>query len=154
MIDPSIKVSEHFTFAEFIASEHATRHGIDNTPPALVEARMLAVLVPGMERVRKLLGTPIYCTSGYRSPTLNRLVGGSKTSQHVDGCAADFVSPTFGTPKAIAAHIQRFAEFVQFDQLIYEGTWVHISFVEDNERSQVLTAHFKAGRVTYSPGLA
>ena len=154
MTDLKAYVSEHFKFGEFITSDYAIRHGIDNTPSPAVEARMLAVLVPGMERVRQLLGAPIYISSGYRSPTLNRLVGGSKTSQHVDGCAADFVSPSFGPPRAIAAHLHRFAAYIKFDQMIHEGSWLHISFVEVGERSQVLTAHFANGRVTYTPGLA
>lgn len=85
---------------------------------------------------------------------MNRAVGGSKSSQHVQGLAADFKCPAFGTPLTIARHLVQHSTQVRFDQLIQEGSWVHISFVAGRPRGSVLTAHFGASGVTYSAGLA
>ncbi len=147
-------VSADFRLSEFLRSETAVRRGLDNTPPAPVLANLVNVLAPGMQRVRDLLETPVQITSGYRSPELNRAVGGSSTSQHTLGLAADFVSPTFGNPRAICRFLLEHQAVLRWDQLIFEGTWVHISFADQRPRGQVLTAHFAQGGVTYSPGIA
>jgi hypothetical protein len=68
----------------------------------------------------------------------------------VAGYAADFISPTFGEPIKIVKALA--ATNVQFDQLIQEGTWVHVSFAPAMRR-QVLTAHFVDGKVTYEEGI-
>lgn len=152
MVDRNVTAA--FRLSEFLRSETAVRRGLDNTPPAAVLANIVNVLGPGMQRVRDLLETPVQITSGYRSPEVNRAVGGSGTSQHVLGLAADFVSPTFGSPRSIARFLADNQAVLRYDQLIFEGTWVHISFTPGQPRSQVLTAHFAQGGVTYSPGIA
>jgi hypothetical protein len=145
-------VSRSFRLSEFLRSETAVRRGLDNTPPAPAMDNLRNILAPGLQRVRDLLETPVQITSGYRSPEVNRAVGGSPASQHVLGLAADFVSPQFGNPRAIARFIAENAAVIRFDQLIFEGTWVHISFAPA-PRGQVLTAHFSQGGVSYSPGI-
>lgn len=148
-------VTPSFRLSEFLRSETAVRRGLDNTPPAAVLANLTNILAPGMQRVRDLLETPVQITSGYRSPEVNRAVGGSGTSQHVLGLAADFVSPTFGSPRSIARFLADNQAVLRYDQLIFEGTWVHISFTPAGApRGQVLSAHFSQGGVTYSPGIA
>jgi zinc D-Ala-D-Ala carboxypeptidase len=148
-------VSRSFRLSEFLRSETAVRRGLDNTPPAAVLANIQHVLAPGMQRVRDALDNPVHITSGYRSPAVNRAVGGSAMSQHTLGLAADFVAPNFGSPRAISRYLADQAAILRFDQLIFEGTWVHISFVPAGApRGQVLTAHFSQGGVTYSPGIA
>jgi len=150
-------ISANFRLSEFLRSETAVRHGLDNTPPAAALANLRNVLGPSMQRVRDLLMQPIQITSGYRSPALNAAIGGSDSSQHTLGLAADFVAPAFGAPRAICRHIANHAEQIRYDQLIFEGQWVHISFLPPGRgtpRAQVLTAHFAGGRVTYSPGIA
>lgn len=149
------QLSKSFRLAEFLRSESAQRLGLDNTPDATALANIRNVLGPSMQRVRDLLETPVFVTSGYRSPQVNGLVGGSRNSQHVLGLAADFVSPQFGSPKAICRHLMRHQGVVRWDQLIWEGTWVHISFLgQGAPRGQVLTAHFRLGSVVYSDGIA
>jgi hypothetical protein len=142
-----LQLTEHFSLEELTHSDIGTRKGIDNTPD--VDAvENLKVLARTMEQIRGLLGHPIHVNSGYRGPKLNSAVGGSKTSAHMEGLAADFVCPSFGTPKEIAVEIA--ASDIAFDQLIEEGTWVHIS-VDPRMRRQVLTATFSNGKASYSP---
>lgn len=148
------RLGRHFLLSEFLRSETATRRGLANVPDGHALRNLREVLAPGLERVRALLGVPVQITSGYRSPAVNAAVGGSAASQHCHGLAADFVAPDFGTPRSIARHLAQQAEALGFDQLIFEGTWVHISFVPDNPRRQALTAHFGAGPVTYTKGIA
>lgn len=148
-----MNLTDHFSLAELTASETAARRGIDNTPSAEV-IKNLTRTAQLLERVRVLLGSKaILVSSGYRSPALNAAVGGSKTSAHMRGLAADFICPGFGTPQAIC---HRLADLgVEFDQLIQEGTWVHIGLAAEGEkpRRQVLTAHFGGNDTTYRSGL-
>lgn len=139
-----------FTLDEFIDSQTATRLNIDNTPTEKELDNLLA-LVSTMEQVRKLLGdNAIYISSGYRSSALNRAVGGSSTSAHSLGFAADFTCPKFGTAKEVALKIAN--STIKFDQLIYEGTWVHLS-IDPKFRREVLTATFTTGKAVYSKGI-
>lgn len=145
-----MKLSEHFSLEEFTRSPTAERRGIDNTP-SLGVMENLHIVAARMEDVRAALSdNPIYIDSGYRSAALNAVVGGAKKSAHCLGWAVDFVCPTAGTPKEIVQKI--LSSHVEFDQIIYEGTWVHISFAPAARR-QILTAHFDSGGTTYSLGV-
>jgi zinc D-Ala-D-Ala carboxypeptidase len=148
------RVGKSFWISEFIRSQNATRRGLNNTPDEAARLNILRVLGPGLQRVRDALGVPVQITSGYRSPTVNAAVGGARSSQHVLGLAADFVAPQFGLPWAICKYLRDRPLEIGFDQLIFEGSWVHISFVERGARAEVMTAHFTAGGVTYTKGLA
>ena len=175
------QLSPHFTLEEMCFSSTAVRLGIDNTPTPEIVAH-LTVLANALEPVRALLGHPMHIDSGYRCSALNKAIGGAPNSAHMDGYAADFVCPDFGSPleivKAIALHelpdlydvasamgefdsgdeqekvkASMYAKTVLFDQLIQEGTWVHISFAP-TMRGQVLTAHFVNGIAHYQGGIA
>lgn len=131
-----MQLSPHFSLAEFTLSQTAARKGLDNTPDATVIHR-LTVTAINMERVRDVLGDrPISVSSGYRALAVNQAVGGSATSAHVLGWACDFICPAFGDPLAICHALA--ASDLKFDQLIEEGTWVHISF-DPRMRRQVKT---------------
>jgi hypothetical protein len=155
-----MNLSEHFTLEELTFSSTAVARGIDNTAPAGI-AEHLKVTAAGLEKVRALLGHPLYVDSGYRSPALNVAVRGVATSAHCTGYAADFICPAFGSPleivHAIRDHNARCmeqmlgADLILFDQLIQEGTWVHISF-DPKMRREVLTAHFSGGKASYTHG--
>ena len=145
---------QSFWLSEFLRSDTAVRRGLDNVPKALELANIRNVLAPGMQRVRNALGQPVLITSGYRSPEVNRAVGGSPSSQHMSGLAADFVCPQFGLPRTVVQYLMERAGEIRFDQLIWEGSWVHISFAPAAPRGEVLTAHFRGGSVTYSRGVA
>ena len=133
------RLSEHFMLSEFTLSQTAARMGIDNTPPLpVVDAlRKTAAL---LEKVRtELGGKPLIISSGYRSPALNRAVGGAANSAHLFGCAADFTCPGYGTPRAICEAIITANHVVVFDQLIWEfGSWVHIAW-SPQQRMMTLT---------------
>ncbi|SIO50443.1 Peptidase M15 [Burkholderia sp. GAS332] len=148
-----MRLTDHFTLDELTQSETAARRGIANTPsPAIVES--LTRTAQTLEQVRTLLGScPVLVSSGYRSPALNAAVGGSATSAHVQGLAADFFCPGFGSPLDICRKIA--ASGIAFDQLIFEGTWVHLGLgvVGQKPRNQVLTAHFGGGVTRYDTGL-
>lgn len=142
-----MRLSPNFDLAEFVVSREAAARGIDNTPaPAVVEN--LRRLAMELERVRSVAlgGAPILITSGYRSLRLNQIVGGAPSSAHMQGFAADFIAPHFGTPAQVCQAILR--HDLQFDQLIYEYDWVHFGIAE-KLRHQVLT--YRRGR--YDAGI-
>ncbi|GBF56450.1 hypothetical protein PbB2_00106 [Candidatus Phycosocius bacilliformis] len=129
-------LSNNFSLAEFVESDTAMRRRIANVPNSAVMER-LKNTAANMEKVREILGNvPVHVTSGYRSPALNKAVGGSPNSDHIDGDACDFRAPAFGPPILICHAIVKSG--LRFDQLIEEGTWVHISF-GPRMRQQVLT---------------
>jgi zinc D-Ala-D-Ala carboxypeptidase len=147
----SVQLSPHFSLAELVESDTAIRLGLDNTPNPFVVQNLFKV-ASLLEQIRALLGDKvILVSSGYRSPAVNAAVGGATSSEHTQGCAADFRCPGFGTPLQIAAAIAK--SNIQFGQLIQEGTWVHIS-IPGRFNRQVLTAHFIDGKAHYSEGLA
>ena len=133
-----MQLSPHFTLAQLECSETAASHGIDNSAPAELHEN-LRRLAAGLEQVQALLGHPLDISSGYRCGALNTMVGGSATSQHVLGQAADFTCPGFGPPLEVALEIAGSA--VDFDQVILEyGRWVHISFTSA-PRKRMLTIY-------------
>ena len=144
-----MNLSNNFTLEQLTASGVALKKGIPNVPNDEQKSN-LTELAQALEGVQLLLGK-IYIDSAFRSPKLNSAVGGSTTSAHLQGYAADFVCPSFGSPKEICEALT--GSGVHFDQLIQEGTWVHIS-IDPRMRGEVLTAHFSDGRVSYTQGLA
>jgi zinc D-Ala-D-Ala carboxypeptidase len=148
--DPRRKLSPNFTLGELVKSHTAVKVGLPNMPREDSElANLRALSVELLEPVRLLLGVPLVVTSGFRSVTLNRLVGGAKESQHILGEAADIV------PKGIAVEEAAFLlsaqDQLRFDQIIYEirerkrgqpMRWLHLSHrrVEEN-RHELLTIH-------------
>ena len=144
-----MQLSKNFSLAELVGSQVATRKGIDNTPTPAIVAN-LTRLAALLEQVRALVGGPITISSGYRSPALNKAVGGAANSAHVLGLAAD-ISTTKLTSKALAMLIRQ--SDIAFDQLIYEGSWVHIALSAGAPRRQVLTAKFAGGGVSYVAGI-
>lgn len=150
------QLSPHFALSELTASQTATRLGLRNEPSSLIIANLtrLALL---LEQVRTLLGgKPIVVSSGYRSQAVNRAVGGAASSAHVDGLAADFICPGYGTPQQICRAIVDSP--LRFDQVIYEGTWVHLAAPKNANtpapRRDVLTAVFSGGGgVRYIKGI-
>lgn len=140
-------LSDHFSLAELTVT---AQRGLDNTPTALV-IENLRLLAATLERARALLGNkPITITSGYRSPEVNRAIGGSSHSAHMAGLAADFICPGFGSPLAVARRLD--SAGLNYDQLIYEGLWTHLS-VDPRKRREALTAYFAKTGTTYKNGI-
>jgi hypothetical protein len=149
-------LTPHFQLIEFIRSETAQSKNIDNMPPAdkLANVRTAA---EGMEKVRALLGDkPISISSGFRCPELNHAVGGSATSDHMQGFSVDFRCDAFGPPYQIVEHLIAIPDLMdRVDQIIFEKSrWVHISFAPER-RKQVLTAYEAPGqsKTLYVAGL-
>lgn len=130
-----MKISEHISYDEAVLSPTAIRNGIDNTPneQQLHDMQQLAENI--FEPLRKLYGKPIKINSFFRSAKLNKLVGGSATSQHAKGQAIDIT----GGNKAENKKLFELAKTLDFDQLIneYDFSWVHISYSTKN-RKQIL----------------
>jgi len=115
------QLSEHFSLEELTVTNTKIRN-----QPSEKELDRLRRTARQMEAVRALLGRSIQVSSGYRCPAVNKAVGGSPSSDHMNGDAVDFVCPDFGSPLKVALAIQTSA--IKYDQLIQEGSWVHISF--------------------------
>lgn len=131
------QLTPHFSLEELIHSDTAAARGIDNSAPPALQAN-LQRLAELLERVRAVLGVPVHISSAYRSPALNRAVGGVANSVHMSGLAADITAPSFGNPLAVAQAIH--AAGIPFDQLIHEyGRWVHIGLRDGAPRGQLLT---------------
>lgn len=144
----TLNITPHFTWAE---TTH-TSTGIDNSIASDDQRQRIIHTAYEMEIVRAILHRlPIKVNSWYRSPAVNKAVGGVPTSEHAIGAAVDFTCAKFGTPYQICQSLIQVAHVVNYNQLIYEGSWVHISFPLDGEKgkNQVLTYKNKS----YLPGL-
>lgn len=148
-ISPRTKLTQNFRYHEVIDSDWATRHGIDNRLPEELWENALA-MAHFMEIVRSELNRPINVSSWFRNDIVNAGVGGSKTSMHPKAMAVDFRSP-FGTPLEVCNALVSIG--LDFDQLIYEGTWTHIGITTGTPRRQIMTAKFPNGKAVYSPGI-
>ena len=148
-----MKLSKNFSLEEMTFSQTAIRKTIDNTPSESDVERLQLLCENILQPCRDIFG-PIIITSGYRSPSLNDEIGGSKNplSQHCVGEAADFYAFNISN-YGVASWIY---DNLTFDQLILEhfdvGTpsagWVHCSYSTMRNRGEVKRA-YKIGRDTY-----
>ena len=151
----TIRVSKNFALSEMVKSATAERLNVDNSPSDIHLVNLTHLAIHILQPVRDEFGV-ITINSGYRSPALNAKVGGSKTSQHCNGQAADFES--FSTPNPDLA--KWIANNLEFDQLIlefYDGInpnsgWVHCSYNLMGNRKKILTALKTGGKVVYKNG--
>jgi hypothetical protein len=141
-----MKVGNYFSLEEFTISQTAARKGIDNTPTPEVEANLRALVEHILDPLRHSLEIPIVISSGYRSPQVNRAVGGANNSQHTKGEAADIIVPG----RTVEGIIERIKHLdLPFDQLINEfGEWTHVSYRPDGRR-EVLKARVTKKGVVY-----
>lgn len=130
-----MKISEHISYDEAVLSGTAIRNGIDNTPNEQQLHNMQELADNIFEPLRKMYGKPIKINSFFRSAKLNKLVGGSPTSQHAKGQAIDIT----GGNKVENKKLFELAKSLEFDQLIneYDFSWIHISYSTKN-RKQIL----------------
>jgi hypothetical protein len=152
-----MNLSANFTLKELTKSDTATRLGIDNTPDdATIEnLKLLCKMV--LQPVREHFGKWVTVNSGYRSPESNAAVGGSKTSDHCKGQAADIEIDGLPNPELA----QWIMDNLDYTQLILEfytqgqpnSGWVHVSYDPNNLKKQELTAVKVAGKTTYLNGL-
>ena len=133
-------LTPHFKLSEFIKSSTATARKIDNTPSQEVISNLQALCQNVLEPLREYFNCPIIIGSGYRSPALNKAVGGVKNSQHMTGQAADIHIPDTATG---SAWFEWMEDNLLFDQLIKEKStktsksfWIRVSFRRDGKNRQ------------------
>lgn len=152
-----MKLSNNFYLSEFTKSDYAIRNNIDNTPSSDTIVRIKALVVNILQPVREHFNKPVVVNSGYRSPKLNRAVGGSVTSDHMLGCAADI--EIIGIPNhELAEWISNNLRFTQVILEFYtlgvpDSGWIHISYDSSRLKNQKLTAIKKDGKTVYLDGL-
>lgn len=151
------QLSDHFWLHEFCSSQTAARLGRDIVPTAEEEANITRLCKLVLEPIRAALRLPIVITSGLRPDWLNAAIGGSKTSAHLDGRAADVkvvgMSPAHFS-RWIEANAQRLN--LPIDQVILEfppNGWTHLA-IADKPRQQFLTARSVGGSTVYTAGIA
>ena len=124
----------NFKMSELIYSDTAVRHNINNMPDINSLDCMLDLIYNVLQPLREKLGKPVIVTSGYRNSEVNRLVGGKRNSQHLNGQAADIAVKGM-TPNQLIDFIVKSS--IEYDQCINEyDRWVHISFVKGKNRKQ------------------
>jgi len=137
-----MRLSKNFLLSEITHSNTAKRLGITNAPEKEHLSNIQALIRKVVQPMRDALG-PIRISSGYRSPELNRAIGGSRKSQHCKGQALDLQFWKSGKMNNKAIYDWVIANDIEFDQMIneFDFSWIHISFKEDNNRKQILEAY-------------
>lgn len=126
----------NFKISELIHSDTAIKHKINNMPDINSLDCMLDLIYYCLQPIRERLKKPMIITSGFRNSAVNKLVGGAENSQHTKGQAVDFIVNGM-TPYQIYMHIVN--SDIEYDQLIFEPNWVHISYNKGKNRKQ----HFR-----------
>lgn len=141
----------HFTLEEFTFSQTAERLGIDNSLNTQTLKDSAFLTLHFLETIREVCGGhSVYVNSGYRCLELNKVLRGAKASQHKRAEAADILIPRHGSPKKVCETI--LSNDIEYDQLIFEGKWVHVSRAKE-PRGIVLTASFTSQGVIYHEGI-
>ena len=152
-----MNLTANFSLAEMVKSETALRHDMDNTPGEAEIENLKRLAEKVLQPVRDHYAKGVKVNSGYRHPEVNAKVGGSKTSDHCKGQAADIEIP--GVPNAdLAKWIAENLDFTQvilefYTQGIPDSGWVHVSYDPANLKKQTLTAVKQNGKTVYLPGL-
>ena len=146
-------ISKHISDKESVYSRTALRLDIDNTPTQEHKNNMVRLAEEVFEPLRAYVGGPVKINSFYRSPELNKAIGGSSKSQHCNGQAID-IDDTFG--RMTNAEMYRFIkDHLDFDQMIWEfgsdsnPDWIHVSYVGKQNRNRCLKAYKEKGKTKY-----
>ena len=151
-----MKITKHVSYREATKSNTAIRKGIENIPSGEQMENIKLLCEKVFEPLREHVNGPIAINSLFRSPQLNKAIGGSSSSQHCagNGAAMD-IDDTYG--KMSNADMFEFVkENLDFDQMIWEygneknPDWVHISYKNNGNRKQILKCNKAKGRTVYS----
>ncbi len=126
-IKPEQKLSPHFTFGELTKT---SKNPYKLLNPLLAKKYLFNLYCLAaylLEPARAALNVPLIITSAYRCPKLNKEVGGSPTSQHLNGTAADFIIKSAKINLQDAYSRLKTCSFLHYGQLILEKSWIHIS---------------------------
>lgn len=132
---------KHFSYSEFFKSDTAEKYQVNNIPEDAQLSQVLgnikALVSNVLDPLRAMIGRPIIITSGYRSQQVNELVGGSKTSQHLSGKAADIHIQEY-TPQQMDMVYRTIQMYYNFDQLIFypSKNIIHVSWNGDKNRQE------------------
>ncbi len=152
-----MNLTANFSLTEMVKSETALRHGMENTPGETEIAALRLLCEKVLQPVRDHYGVGVKVNSGFRHPDVNAAVGGSKTSDHCRGQAADIEIP--GVANAdLAVWIMENLDYTQlilefYTPGILDSGWVHVSYNPTNLKKENLTATKKDGKTVYLPGL-
>lgn len=152
-----MNLTKNFTLSEMTKSETALRHDMDNSPDQTAISNLQALAAHVLQPVRDHYGMGVKVNSGFRHPDVNAKVGGSKTSDHCKGMAADIEIP--GVPNAeLAEWIRGNIPFTQvilefYTRGVPDSGWVHVSYDPENLKQQALTAIKQDGKTVYLQGL-
>lgn len=152
-----MNLTTNFSLHELTKSETALRHNLPNDPDEKAIANLKVLCEQVLQPVRDHYGKGVKVNSGFRHPDVNAAVGGSKTSDHCQGQAADIEIP--GVPNhELAEYIAKNYKFTQVILEFYtpgipDSGWVHVSYDPANLKGQTLTATKKDGKTVYLPGL-
>lgn len=127
-------MNKNFTFLEFVRSNNHPQLQAKELPISVAE-NIFNLWYYVIQPLRDAYGKPIIVTSGYRPEKLNNAVSGAKSSQHLTGQAVDIKASTIAESKRLGRMIEQMN--LPFDQLIYEPTWIHVSY-SSRHRKQVL----------------
>lgn len=129
---------KYFSFQEMERSDTAVRYAIDNTIPESLKNNVARLVDNVLDPLREAWGRPLAVSSGYRCPALNKAVGGSATSHHLRGMAADITTGNNADNRRLFQLIINLK--LPFTQLIDERdfSWVHVSYDPENVKRQVL----------------
>jgi len=152
-----MKLTENFTLSEMVKSETALRQGLDNTPGDAEIANLKVLAEKVLQPIRDNFKRGVKVNSGFRHPNVNAAVGGSRTSDHCKGQAADIEIPGLANAD-LAEWIKNNLKFTQLILEFYtpgipDSGWVHVSYDPANLKCQVLTAMKENGKTVYKPGL-
>jgi len=136
-----MRVSKNFLLSEFTNSSTAKRLDIDNEPTKKHLRNLQRTVDFLLQPLRDAVG-PIRISSGYRNPSLNRAIGGSRSSQHCKGEALDLQFWEMGEMNNKAIYDWILDSGIEFDQMIneFDFSWIHVSLVKKGNRMQVLEA--------------
>jgi len=150
-------IGRYLTLEDCSKSQTAINKGIDNTPPQEVITNLNQLAINVYDPLTDHFGFKIPFSSCYRSPALNKAIGGAKNSDHCKGLAYDFDLDNSGFQITNSALFMWAIENLQYKQIIWEhGTsknpaWVHISYEKGNNKREILVATKVNGKTVYSP---
>ena len=152
-----MNLTQNFTLSEMTKSETALRFGMANDPTETEIGNLKTLCKNVLQPVRDHYGKGVKVNSGFRHPLVNAKVGGSTTSDHCKGMAADIEIPGVANAE-LAEWIKDNCEFRQMILEFYtpgipDSGWVHVSFDPNDNKKQVMTATRKDGKTVYLPGL-
>jgi zinc D-Ala-D-Ala carboxypeptidase len=151
------QLTKNFSLHELTKSETAARHDMENKPGPAEIANLTELAGKVLQPISDHFQKGVHINSGFRHPDVNAKVGGSRTSDHTRGMAADLEIPGVANA-ALAEWIKNNLEFTQLILEFYtpgipDSGWVHVSYDPKNLKKQVMTATKQNGKTVYLPGL-